>query len=105
MQDDDSNRKEDAGLPRDVQEHLGRRLRTELNIEGGKPSFLGDSNLPPQFEPLVRKLEASQNGERQGYEAVKRAILGEEPEPAKPAATPSSPSSAPLRPKIPKRLT
>lgn len=103
MMRDDEHKKGDAGLPRDVQEHLGRRLRTELQIEAEKPSFLGDANLPPQFEPLVRKLEAGQQGERQGYEAVKRAILGEVPETAKPSAAPAPSSGAPLRPRIPKR--
>lgn len=64
-----------AALPRDVQEHLGRRLRTELRVETGKPTFLGETSVPPQFEPLVRRLEAGERGERQGYEAVKRAII------------------------------
>lgn len=66
-----------AGLPRDVQEHLGRRLRAALEVEAEKPAFLGDSNLPPRFEHLVRKLEAAETSERQAYEAVRRAL--EEP--------------------------
>ncbi|WP_375458166.1 hypothetical protein [uncultured Enterovirga sp.] len=77
MTEDDTTepKRTDAALPRDVQEHLGRRLRTALRIEDEKPAFLGETNVPPQFEPLVRKLEASERGERQGYEAVKRAII------------------------------
>ena len=70
-------RRDGAGLPRDVQEHLGRRLRTELRIETDAPTFLGESSVPPQFEPLVRRLEAGERGERQGYEAVKRALIDE----------------------------
>lgn len=66
--------REGATLPRDVQEHLGRRLRTALHVEEKKPDFLGDSNIPPQFEPYLRRLEAGERGERQGYEAVKRAL-------------------------------
>ena len=65
-----------VALPRDVQEHLGRRLRTALQVEEKKPAFLGDTNVPPQFEPYLRRLEAGERGERQGYEAVKRALDG-----------------------------
>ncbi|HMO27975.1 hypothetical protein [Enterovirga sp.] len=102
MQDDDRT-PPGTKLPRDVQEHLGRRLRNELQIEAGKPSFLGEPTVPPQFESLVRKLEAGQQqGEREGYEAVKRAILGEPP--PDPQAAPPRPSTAPSpRPRIPKR--
>lgn len=63
-----------VGLPRDVQEHLGRRLRTALQVEEAKPAFLGESTLPPQFERIVRRLEAGERGQRQGYEAVKQAL-------------------------------
>ena len=63
-----------VSLPREVQEHLGRRLRTALHVEAEKPAFLGETSVPPQFEPLVRKLEAGERGERQGYEAVRRAL-------------------------------
>ncbi len=74
--DDDSQPKRDGVvLPREVQEHLGRKLRTELRAEAEKPSYLGESSVPAQFAPLVRRLEAGERGERQGYEAVKRAII------------------------------
>ena len=63
-----------AALPRDVQEHLGRRLRAALQTPDARPSFLGDTNLPPEFERLVRRLEAGERGQRQGYEAVKQAL-------------------------------
>lgn len=99
----DPTRRDGAALPRDVQEHLGRRLRTELHIEAEKPAFLGELAVPPQFEPLVRQLEASERGERQGYEAVKRAIIGGEPAPAPEPALDVTPSRPVLRPKIPKR--
>lgn len=77
MAEDDSAgaKRSEVVLPRDVQEHLGRRLRTALRVEDEKPAFLGETNLPPQFEPLVRRLEAGERGERQGYEAVKRALI------------------------------
>lgn len=73
----EGGRRDGAGLPRDVQEHLGRRLRTQLKIEADTPTFLGETSVPPQFEPLVRRLEAGERGERQGYEAVKRALIDE----------------------------
>jgi hypothetical protein len=80
IDDDDSaaGAARDAKLPRPIQEHLGRRLRTELHVEAEKPSFLGESSVPPQFESLVRKLEAGEGGQRQGYEAVRRALIGGE---------------------------
>ena len=61
-------------LPRDVQEHLGRRLRSQLKVEEAKPAYLGETSVPPQFDSLVRRLEAGERGERQGYEAVKAAL-------------------------------
>ncbi|MDB5592913.1 hypothetical protein [Enterovirga sp.] len=73
--DETEPKRADATLPRDVQEHLGRRLRTQLRVEEAPPTFLGETSVPAQFEPLVRRLEAGERGERQGYEAVRRAIL------------------------------
>lgn len=99
MQDDD-HKASNSGLPRDIQEHLGRRLRTELHIEAEKPSFLGESTVPPQLESLVRKLEAGESTERQGYEAVKRALIGDD---AAPDIDGSPTPSPPRRPHIPKR--
>lgn len=63
-------------LPRDIQEHLGRRLRSTLAVEEAKPAYLGETSVPPQFDSLVRRLEAGERGERQGYEAVKAALDG-----------------------------
>lgn len=74
---DGTGKPEGPVLARDIQEQLGRRLRNELRVEAEKPTYLGESSVPPQFEPLVRKLEAGARGERQGYEAVKRAIIDE----------------------------
>lgn len=103
MHDDDQDMKGGA-LSRDVQQHLGRRLRTELHVEADKPAFLGESSVPPQFETLVRKLEAGEQGERQGYEAVKRAIIGAAPAGTPASVEPARPAAAtPLRPRIPKR--
>lgn len=69
-----STKRDGAGLSRDVQEHLGRRLRTALRVQEAKPSFLGETSLPPEFERIVRRLEAGERGQRQGYEAVKAAL-------------------------------
>ena len=75
IEDEDTQpKREGTSLSRDVQEHLGRRLRTALHVEADKPAFLGESTVPPQFEPYVRRLQASERGERQGYEAVKQAL-------------------------------
>ena len=102
MQNEDPTAKTtDAALPRDIQEHLGRRLRSELHTEADKPAFLGEPSVPPQFEPLVRKLEAGEGGERQGYEAVKRALIGEEE--ARPSIEQLAPPATTIRPRIPKR--
>ena len=67
--------REEAALTRDIQERIGQRLRSEFQVEAEKPTFLGESSVPPQFESLVRRLEAGERGERQGYEAVKNALL------------------------------
>lgn len=90
-QDDHKRKRDGAALPRDVQEHLGRRLRTALHVEEQKPEFLGDTNVPPQFAPIVRRLEAGARGERQGYEAVKRALGDLGPDPAGNATDPEAP--------------
>lgn len=65
----------DAALNREIQERLGQRLRSELQVQAERPTFLGESSVPPQFENLVRRLEAGERGERQGYEAVKNALI------------------------------
>ena len=81
----DAPKREGVSLPRTVQEHLGRRLRTALHVEADKPAYLGESSVPPQFAPLVRRLEAGERGERQGYDAVKKALLdGKDTNKAKP---------------------
>ena len=85
---DEDAKREGVALPREVQEHLGRRLRTALEIETAKPAFLGDASLPPEFDRLVRRLEAGERGQRQGYEAVKRALSLDDlvpPTPKKPS--------------------
>ena len=76
--------------------------RSKPAVEAEKPSFLGEPSLPPQFETLVRKIEAGENGERQGYEAVKRAIVGSTPD-APPIEMQRPATTSPLRPRIPKR--
>lgn len=66
-------------LPSDVQEHLGRRLRSTYTVEAAKPAFLGDTALPPQFERYVRQLENAERSSREGLKAVGDA-LGVKPE-------------------------
>ena len=70
-----------AGLPRPIQEHLGRQLRTSYNAETEeKPAYLGDPALPLEFELLLQRLEVSERqrirkmAHDQGLEAVERAL-------------------------------
>lgn len=57
-----------------------------MHVEAEKPAYLGESSVPPQFERAIRRLEAGERGQRQGYEAVKRAIV-DAPGPVPPART------------------
>ena len=70
-----------AGLPRPIQEHLGRELRTTYNAQAPeKPAYLGDPVLPLAFELLLQRLEASERqriremAHNQGIDAVERAL-------------------------------
>ena len=78
--------REDAALTREVQDHLGRRLRTALDERTEKPSFLGESALPPEFETQIRRLENRERASQKGVEAVMNAfgldekdVLGPQP--------------------------
>ncbi|HEY0571876.1 MAG TPA: hypothetical protein VGD16_10125 [Enterovirga sp.] len=63
-----------APLPKDVQEHLGRQLRSAYNAKAERPAFLGDPAVPPQFERLIRRIEVSEKVREIGVEAVRQAL-------------------------------
>jgi hypothetical protein len=72
-----------SGLTRPVQEHLGQQLRTTYQVMDEKPAFLGDTNVPPELEASLQRLETREKIRHQGLEAVRTALEGdEEPEPA-----------------------
>ena len=68
-----------APLPRPIQEHLGRQLRSVYNEATPKPAFLGDSDLPPQFERLIRRIETSERVHEVGIDAVRKALGPNDP--------------------------
>jgi hypothetical protein len=63
-----------APLPKPVQEHLGRQLRSAYNAKAERPAFLGDPAVPPQFERLIRRIEVSEKVREIGVEAVRQAL-------------------------------
>ena len=63
-----------APLPKGVQEHLGRQLRSAYNAKAERPAFLGDPAVPPQFERLIRRIEVSEKVREIGVEAVRQAL-------------------------------
>jgi hypothetical protein len=63
-----------APLPKNVQEHLGRQLRSTYNAKAERPTFLGDPAVPPQFERLIRRIEVSEKVREIGVEAVRQAL-------------------------------
>lgn len=68
----------DTPLPRPVQEHLGRELRTTYHTAEEKPAFLGDSGVPPEFEGYIQRIEArervQERAHERGVEAVRAAL-------------------------------
>jgi hypothetical protein len=72
---------EQGGLPPDVQEHLGRRLRAVYNEEADKPGFLGDAALPGTFEAPIEHLATRDKARRAALQAVERALQGPEDRP------------------------
>lgn len=75
-----------APLPKGVQEHLGRQLRSAYNAKAERPAFLGDPAVPPQFERLIRRIEVSEKVREIGVEAVRQAL-----EPGTAAQRPGTP--------------
>ena len=67
-----------APLPKPVQEHLGRELRTTYHTEEAKPAFLGDIGVPAQFESYIERIQAQERRQERvherGVEAVRAAL-------------------------------
>jgi hypothetical protein len=61
-------------LPKPIQEHLGRQLRSTYNAEADRPAFLGDPAIPPEFERLIRRIEIGEKVHEFGVEAVRQAL-------------------------------
>jgi hypothetical protein len=68
-----------AGLDRTVQDFLGQKLRAAYAEAEGKPAYLGDPALPPQFEEKVLAVEKSAEVHEKGIEAVRDALGVPEP--------------------------
>ena len=45
-------------LPRQVQEHLGQKLRAQLYEDAPKPQYLGDPAIPREFDSLIERIES-----------------------------------------------
>jgi hypothetical protein len=69
-----------SGLPRPLQEHLARELRSSYHATEEKPAFLGDPAIPVEFEYQLQRLEAvekvrhTEKVHNQAVEAVKSAL-------------------------------
>jgi hypothetical protein len=68
-----------AALDKTVQDHLGQKLRAAYAETEGKPAYLGDPALPPEFEDKVLAIERSAEVHDKGVEAVKEALGVTEP--------------------------
>jgi hypothetical protein len=66
-------------LDRSVQDHLGQKLRAAYNELAGKPKYLGDPALPPEFDQQLLRMEMMLRTHEEGIEAVKEALA--EPDP------------------------
>ena len=62
----------ERALSREVREHLGRKLRSELRVETEKPAFLGDDSLPPRFAGLVHQLQRREMSSQKGIDALRK---------------------------------
>jgi hypothetical protein len=62
----------ERALSREVREHLGRKLRSELRVEAEKPAFLGDDALPPQFAGLVHQLQRREMSSHKGVDVLRK---------------------------------
>ena len=69
-----------SALPRPLQEHLARELRSTYHATEEKPAFLGDPAIPVEFEYQLQRLEAiekvrhTEKVHNQAVEAVRSAL-------------------------------
>jgi hypothetical protein len=77
--DDRDERQTKVLLDRSVQDHLGQKLRAAYNELAGKPKYLGDPALPPEFDQQLLRMEMTLRTHQEGVEAVKEALA--EPDP------------------------
>jgi hypothetical protein len=69
-----------AKLPRPLQEHLARELRSTYHATEDKPAFLGDPAIPVEFEHQLQRLETvekvrhTEKVQNKAIEAVKSAL-------------------------------
>ncbi|MCB8823263.1 hypothetical protein [Microvirga rosea] len=69
-------------LPRQVQEHLGQKLRAQLYETTAKPRYLGDPAIPQEFDALLEKLDRRDRMRRSeqiaqiAHRAVEDALKG-----------------------------
>jgi hypothetical protein len=67
-------------LPKSVQDHLGRELRTVLQEGQPSPAYLGDPGLPRAFDDALRRLALLGDGpdgrraRHEGLAAVEAAL-------------------------------
>jgi hypothetical protein len=77
--DDRNEQQPKVLLDRSVQDHLGQKLRAAYNELAGKPRYLGDPALPPEFDQQLLRMEMTLRTHEEGVEAVKEALA--EPDP------------------------
>ena len=65
---------DEAVLPRDIQEHLGRQLRSALRDPSEKPAYLGDPGTPSQFDRLISRMESGERIHERAVQAVGKAL-------------------------------
>lgn len=63
-----------VGLTKPIRDHLGEVLRTEYSRVAEKPSYLGDTPLPPEFEHKLLQIEKSEEIHEKGVSAVGEAL-------------------------------
>jgi len=69
-------------LPRQVQEHLGQKLRAQLYEDAPKPQYLGDPAIPREFDSLIERIESQDRAKRSeriariARQAVEDALAG-----------------------------
>ena len=69
----DSEQKVPA-LPEEAREHLGRVLRSSLEADTERPTYLGDPVTPPEFEDQVGRLRRRLTAREEGPAAVESAL-------------------------------